>query len=83
MNRIHLTATAGSDGVLHLNIPVGTAGDYKIVLSVEPSTDGPKKSTPEDRGWPPGYFQRVFGSIADPAFERGDQGHYEVREALE
>jgi hypothetical protein len=29
---------------------------------------------PEDRGWPPGYFESTFGSIMDETFERPPQG---------
>jgi hypothetical protein len=30
--------------------------------------------TPEDRGWPPGYFEKTFGSITDETFVRPPQG---------
>ena len=30
--------------------------------------------TPEERGWPPGYFENTFGSITDETFVRPPQG---------
>jgi len=31
-------------------------------------------TTPEERGWPPGYFEKTFGSINDETFVRPPQG---------
>ena len=36
--------------------------------------------TPEEMGWPPGYFETVPGSISDSEFKRHPQGEYQVRE---
>ncbi|OWK36513.1 hypothetical protein [Fimbriiglobus ruber] len=83
MSVISLSATAGPDGVLHLDIPVGAAGEYDIVVRPKTATNGDdRKPTPEELGWPPGFFERIVGSINDPTFVRGDQGWYEEREPL-
>jgi hypothetical protein len=37
-------------------------------------------TTPQDRGWPPGYFDKTFGSIDDESFVCPPQGKY-VRSA--
>ena len=29
---------------------------------------------PEERGWPPGYFESTYGSITDETFSRPPQG---------
>ncbi len=42
----------------------------------------PAPKTPEELGWPPGYFEDTFGSIDDPAFKRYPQGEFEKREPL-
>lgn len=34
-------------------------------------------------GWPPGYFEKTAGSLADDPIVRGSQGEYEKREELE
>jgi hypothetical protein len=39
--------------------------------------------TPEELGWPPGYFESVYGSLRDTNFERPSQGNYELREDLD
>ncbi|MBI1259795.1 MAG: hypothetical protein GC204_20195 [Chloroflexi bacterium] len=39
--------------------------------------------TPEARGWPPGFFERTAGSLADDPIERPPQGDYEVRDEIE
>ena len=39
--------------------------------------------SPEARGWPPGFFDRTYGSLADDPIERPSQGDYEVRDEIE
>lgn len=73
MSEIHLTATAGPDGVLHLDVPVGAAGEFEVVVRPKAEADGTRKPTPEELGWPPGYFERTYGSITDEAFKRYPQ----------
>jgi hypothetical protein len=71
MHVIHLTATPGPDGRLHLSVPVGTAvGEFEVTVSVKPKppADPNRTPTPEERGWPPGYFENVIGSIDDDSF---------------
>ena len=43
----------------------------------------PAPKTPEELGWPPGFFENTFGSIDDPAFKRYPQGEFEKREPLD
>jgi hypothetical protein len=87
MRVVQITARPDADGVLRLSIPVGpSAGEFEVavVLSPRPAANGPPRpQTPEELGWPPGFFEHTAGSIDDPAFERGDQGQYEEREPLE
>jgi hypothetical protein len=71
MRVIQLSAKAGPDGVLHLDIPVGSAdGEYEVavVVQAKPSANGARQPTPEELGWPPGYFEKVVGSITDESF---------------
>jgi hypothetical protein len=35
--------------------------------------------SPEELGWPPGYFESTYGSLRDVAMERPPQGGYEVQ----
>ena len=69
MSAIRMTATAGPDGVLHLSVPAGRAGEFEVtvVFVPRPSANGDTPAsapkTPEELGWPPGYFENVIGSI--------------------
>jgi hypothetical protein len=43
--------------------------------------DTPQKS-PEELGWPAGFFEEVIGGWVGEPLERPDQGEYEIREVL-
>jgi hypothetical protein len=45
-------------------------------LTVELERDYTEPS-PEARGWPPGFFERTAGSLADDPIERPPQGDFE------
>ena len=83
MQVIRVSAAADADGMIRLNIPVGAAGgqyDLTVVWNPSPAANGAVQ-TPEDRGWPPGYFEKTAGSILDPEFARCDEG-FEMQEPL-
>lgn len=77
MRVIQLTATAGVDGRLRLDLPAGPAGveyEVAVVLTAKPAVNGTgAKRTPEELGWPPGYFENTYGSITDDTFVRHPQ----------
>lgn len=73
MQTIHVLEKTGKDGVLHLNIPLGQPeAEFDVVLHLQPKHA--PTGTPEERGWPPGYFENTFGSITDETFVRPPQG---------
>ena len=78
MEVIRLSATAGPDGVLRLAVPVGAAGgEFEVAVVVAakpPAADAPKPKTPEELGWPPGYFENVIGAIQDESFVAPPRG---------
>ena len=82
MKTIETTQTAGPDKLLHLTIPVDEANrPYRMVIVFEPEpTTAP---TQRENGWPPGYWESVYGSIQDESFVRQPQGDYEERVELE
>lgn len=70
MQTIRVREKTGKDGTLSLRIPLGTPeAEFEVLVVVQPLT-----ATPEERGWPPGYFDRTFGSIQDETFVRPPQG---------
>ena len=81
MQSITLRGHVGSDGIMHLQVPVGTPeADFEVMVIFQPIVKTESKKTPEELGWPPGFFERTAGSIPD--LERAPQGEYEVREPL-
>ena len=74
MRVIQLAAKADPDGVLRLTIPVGGAGsefEVAVIVSPRPTANGTptgNPKTPEELGWPPGYFESTYGSITDETF---------------
>jgi hypothetical protein len=87
MRVIQMAAKADPDGILRLTIPVGQAGsefEVAVVVSLKQTANGiPSPKTAEELGWPPGFFQKTFGSIEDEAFKRYPQGEFEKRESLD
>ena len=84
MRLVQLTATADANGELHLTIPAEVGAEFDVDVALQPRTPGqPRRPTPEELGWPPGYFENVIGSIDDPAFKRYPQGEPQVRESFE
>jgi hypothetical protein len=74
MHTLHISQRTGKDGVLHVSVPLGMPdAEYDVVLVVQPKETKPA-ATPEERGWPPGYFEHTFGSITDETFVRPPQG---------
>jgi len=72
MKTIHVSEKTGKDGTLLLRIPLGRAeAEYEVVVIVQPKSPVVPL---DDTGWPPGYFERTFGSIDDATFVRPPQG---------
>jgi hypothetical protein len=88
MRVVQLTVTPDADGVLRFAIPAGPGVtgpvEAAVVLTPAPTANGthPAK-TPEELGWPPGYFENVVGSIDDETFMRHPQPEYPPPVSLE
>ena len=71
MQTIRALEKTGKDGMLSLRIPLGEPEtEYEVLVVVQPKGTA---TTPDDRGWPPGYFD-LAGSIDDETFVRPPQG---------
>lgn len=74
MQTIKLETRVGSDGILKLELPLDLVdADLEVLVVVQRK---------EKRKWPPGYFDRTAGSLADDPIERPPQGEYEERDVL-
>jgi hypothetical protein len=71
---LRVTERTGKDGVLHVSVPLGTPeADFEVLVVVQPKETKPSPASPEELGWPPGYFD-LAGSIDDETFVRPPQG---------
>jgi len=85
MQSIKLNSHAGADGVLKLEVPVGVADtDFEVMVIVQPVAKVATlpKPTPEELGWPPGFFEQTAGALADEPLELIEQLPYEEREEI-
>ncbi|MUH01161.1 hypothetical protein F7734_56410 [Scytonema sp. UIC 10036] len=84
MQSIKVRSLVGSDGVLHLDIPVGMADkEVEVMVIYQPLESSPQQKTPEELGWPPDFFEQTAGALQDDPLIRYPQGEYEEREPLE
>jgi len=66
MDAIKLRSHVGPDGILKLEVPVGVKDtDLDVIVNVEPVGNGAPAKTPEELGWPKGFFEEVAGSMPD------------------
>ncbi|MEP7343372.1 MAG: hypothetical protein ABI977_36950 [Acidobacteriota bacterium] len=82
MQSITVYPHVGEDGILRLQIPIGVKNaDLRVTINFQlPDLNGAAKS-PEELGWPPGFFEETFGCLKDfPEIEY--EGDYEKREEL-
>ncbi len=74
MQTIRVLEKTGKDGTLLLRIPLGKPdAQFEAVVVLQPTEIPAQTATPEQRGWPPGYFD-LAGSITDDTFIRQPQG---------
>jgi hypothetical protein len=66
MNSMKLRSHVGADGVLNLKVPVGvTNADVEVVVVFQLVERAQTPKTPEELGWPAGFFEQTAGSIPD------------------
>lgn len=80
MNTVKRRIKIDSDGLLHLEMPAGSANtEVEIVLVWQQASVG----NVDDNGWPIGFFDRTYGALADDPIERPEQLPLEEREEIE
>ncbi|MDX2042739.1 MAG: hypothetical protein SF097_16075 [Acidobacteriota bacterium] len=82
MQSITLQSHIGQDGILRLQVPVALKDvDVKVTLALEETSKNGAPKSPEELGWPPGFFEATFGCLPDFP-EIDSEGDYETREEL-
>ncbi len=72
MISVKTKAHIGSDGMLTIEVPKPLREtDVEVILVIQP--------TPEERGWPPGFFEATAGAWQGEPLKREPQGEYEQR----
>jgi hypothetical protein len=83
MHSIKLKKRVGADGVLHLDIPVDiTDKEVEIMVIYQPIEIPKQQKTPEELGWPPGFFERTYGSCQNDPIVIDSEGDFEKREEI-
>lgn len=81
MQSIQLQSHIRSDGILKVDVPVGLADmDLEVMIIVQPIAPNSDQTIADGNGWPEGFFEQTFGSLADEALVREEQGQLERRE---
>ena len=80
MHRLVVQSRVGSDGVLHIDIPMGKeVADREVQVTIDPFQ--PVSSSMTQDEWRQ-FVMETASSITDPSFVRHEQGEYEQREEL-
>ncbi len=84
MQSIKLKSHIGSDGILHLDLPVGIKDKELEVMVIFQAVDSFSAiQTPESLGWPPNFFEQTAGCLQDDFLGRYPQRDCEERESSE
>lgn len=78
MTTLRLQVRTGTDGRVLLELPAEFADtDLEIVVTTQPVDPAIAL------GYPAGFFEKTWGSLADVTLERPEQGEYEIRDEIE
>lgn len=73
METIRVRSRSNSDGIIHLDVPVGLNDtELEVTLTVSPAR--------QDKGYPPGFFEQTYGSCIDDPIVIDDEGITEDEE---
>jgi hypothetical protein len=77
---IQLRSRVGADGVLSLNVPLGTNdANSEVVITIQ--TMAARQSCLSQKPWLD-FLDETYGSCADMPIERASQGECEARETV-
>lgn len=71
---ITIRSHVGSDGILHLEVPVEPRdSELEVTLTVQPVQAEAGENTSEALGWSPGFFEETFGAWEGESLTRASQ----------
>jgi hypothetical protein len=80
MQTLSMKARSGKDGIVRLEIPTDKADhDVEIVVVMHSIEDEPVDAM----GYPIGYFEETYGSLADNPLQRNQPPLPDARDAFE
>ena len=75
METIRVRSRSNSDGIIHLDVPVGLKDtELEVTLTISPARQG--------KGYPPGFFEQTYGSCIEEPIVIDDEGIIEDEEEL-
>ncbi|WP_414624952.1 hypothetical protein [Calothrix sp. CCY 0018] len=80
MQSIKFKKRVGSDGILHLDIPLGMKDKEVEVMVIYQSVE--TTQTPENLGYPPGFLEQTYGSCQNDPIVIDSEGDFEQREEI-
>jgi hypothetical protein len=81
MQNIKLNSHVGSDGILHLDVPIDIKNAKLEVIITVKHIDSIQENK-EKSEWSPEFFEKTAGAWEGNPLERESQGEYENREEL-
>lgn len=83
MQSIKLKKHIGADGILHLDICLGMKDKEVEVMVIYQSIEAATQTqTPEDLGYPLGFFEQTYGICQDDPIVIDSEGDFEQREEI-
>ncbi|EDN69896.1 conserved hypothetical protein [Beggiatoa sp. PS] len=88
INAIRQQAIVGKSGqveVLFSDLPMGARVEIIALIDALPPVEIKQYAITDNKPsteWPPDFFEKTAGCLADDPIERAPQGEYEIREVL-
>lgn len=80
---ISIRSHVGSDGILHLEVPVGMKDtDIVVTMKVQSLPVTSEATGLEELGWSPGFFEETFGTWEGEPLVRPSQGEITERQSF-
>ena len=75
MENIQLKTHIGEDGILRVQMPAAVKNtELEVLVVFQPTIAAKQETTARHQGWPPGFFQRTWGSCADAPITIDESG---------